>query len=110
MEPLLRVLLWLLEVLAAQRTSLARLRAVLFRPQNEKSSHLFNQPAQNPKSPAFQEKRTRSQKGFCLYRGQTGVGLPSELATRTNLFQVREGPTLFAQRRRPLALDPGAPH
>jgi len=55
-ESLLRVLLWVLRVLAAKGTSLARLRDVLFRPQNEKSSHLFNKPAKNPKPPGTRKK------------------------------------------------------
>lgn len=76
-EALLRVLLWVLKVLAVKGTSLTRLRDVLFRPQNEKSSHLFHQPAQNPKPPGS-KKKGHGRKKASAYTGAKRVPVGHE--------------------------------
>src|SRR5688572_6709693 len=62
-ESLLRVLFWILQVLAEKRTALARLPDVLFRSQNEKASRVLGSKTTAPPVPEDETKSKGKVKG-----------------------------------------------
>jgi hypothetical protein len=109
-ESLLRVLLWVLRVLAAKGTSLTRLRDVLFRPRNEKSSHLFQRPAKNPKPPGSR-KKGHGRKKASAYTGAKRVPVchetlqPGQICSKCGqgkLYLLKEGAHWLYIQARPI--------